>query len=176
MDSRERVVKALNHEEPDRVPVDVGGTTNTGIMKRAHNELKQYLNFGDGETELIDVIQQLAKPDQRILKKFGADIRGIFAKPPLTWEPEITEDDQNYYYIDEWGIKYRMPKKDGHYFDIIGHPLANATLESLRDYQWPNPLDPGRTKDLKEEIVVLYENTDFALLANIPCDGIFEQS
>ncbi|GAH96687.1 unnamed protein product, partial [marine sediment metagenome] len=55
MTSRERVLKALNHQEPDRVPVDLGGSlTNAGIAKKAHSELKDYLGLKGNEAEVID--------------------------------------------------------------------------------------------------------------------------
>lgn len=70
MISRERVLKALNHEEPDRVPVDLAGSlTNAGIAQKAHSELKDYLGLKGNEAEVIDVMQQLVRPDKRILKK-----------------------------------------------------------------------------------------------------------
>jgi len=177
MISRERVLKALNHQEPDRVPVDLAGSlTNAGIAQKAHSELKDYLGLKGNEAEVIDVMQQLVRPDKRILKKFGVDVYGIGAKPPKSWKLVIEEDKDNYYYTDEWGIRYRMPKKYGYYFDMIENPLANLDMKSLKDYQWPDPHDPGRTEGLEEEVRNLYENTDYALFLNAPTSGIFEKS
>lgn len=120
MNSRERVLKALNHEGPDRVPVDLGGSlTNAGIAKKAHNELRKYLGLKEDKAEVIDVMQQLVRPDEQILKKFGVDVHGIGAKPPKSWKLIIEEHKDNYYCTDEWGIRYRMPKKGGYYFDIV---------------------------------------------------------
>jgi len=57
MNSRERVLKALNREEPDRVPVDLGGSlTNAGIAKKAHNELLKYLGLKEDGAEIIDIM------------------------------------------------------------------------------------------------------------------------
>jgi len=172
-----RVLKALNHEEPDKVPIDLGGSlTNTGIAKKAHAELMKYLGLKENEPEVIDVYQQLVKPDERILKKFEIDVYGIGPKPPKTWELIIKEDKDNYYYTDEWGIKYRMPKKHGYYFDIVEHPLAGLDRESLKDYQWPDPHDLGRRERLEEKVKDLHENTDYALFFNAATSGIFEHS
>jgi len=175
--SRERVLKALSHEEPERIPIDLGGSlTNAGIAKKAHNELLKYLGLKEDGAEIIDIMQQLVRPDKRILKKFGVDVYGIGAKSPKSWKLVIEEDKDNYYYTDEWGIKYRMPKGHGYYFDMIENPLANLNMERLGDYQWPDPHDPGRREGLEEEVKDLYENTDYALFLNAPTSGIFEKS
>ena len=177
MTPRERVVKALNHEEPDKVPVDLGGSlTNAGIAKKAHSELMKYLSSKENEAEVVDVYQQLVRPDERLLKRFEIDVYGIGTKPPKSWELIIKEDKDNYHYTDEWGIKYRMPKKHGYYFDIVEYPLAGLGRESLKNYQWPDPHDPGRTEGLEEKVKDLYENTDYALFFNAATSGIFEKS
>ena len=142
MTSRERVIKTLQYEEPDRVPIDLGGSlTNAGIAKKAHQKLKEHLGFIDnGKEEMVGVTGQLVRPDQRILDRFEADIYGISAKPPKSWIPAIKEDESNYYCTDEWGIKYRMPKAHGYFFDMVEHPLADIkSIEELKDYRWPDP-------------------------------------
>ena len=73
MTSRERILAALNHQEPDRVPIDCGAMRSTGIQAIAYNGLKQYLGIGKGETRVFDVIQQLAEPELWYLEKFGID-------------------------------------------------------------------------------------------------------
>ena len=60
MTSRQRVLKALNHNVPDRVPIDLGGFQ-TGIHKRAYIELLAHLGISD-EITILDPVQQLAKP------------------------------------------------------------------------------------------------------------------
>jgi uroporphyrinogen decarboxylase len=72
MNSRERIISSINHKEPDRVPVDLGSSTVTGISGIAYNNLKKYLKTG-GPTRIIDVIQQLANVDMEIIDLFGAD-------------------------------------------------------------------------------------------------------
>jgi uroporphyrinogen decarboxylase len=72
MTSRERVVRALNHEIPDRVPIDLGGFQ-TGIHKKAYVELLEYLGL-DEDIVTLDPVQQLAKPSEEILKRFRVDV------------------------------------------------------------------------------------------------------
>ncbi len=45
MTHRERLVKALSHEEPDRVPFDLGSSSNTGITVQAYERLKKFLGI-----------------------------------------------------------------------------------------------------------------------------------
>ena len=47
MTSRERVLAAINHQEPDRVPVDFGATPSSGISAVAYSNLIQYLGLSD---------------------------------------------------------------------------------------------------------------------------------
>ena len=61
MTSRERVLKALRHEQPDMIPLDLGGSESSGMTGVAYNRLREYLGLGQGETQLFDVYQQRAK-------------------------------------------------------------------------------------------------------------------
>ena len=73
MNSRERVLMALNHEETDRVPIDLGSSRSTGINAIAYNKLKKYLGV-DSKTVLFDVKQLLAEMDFEAAKRIGSDV------------------------------------------------------------------------------------------------------
>ncbi len=79
MTSRERVLAAIAHREPDRVPLDIGSTPSSGISAIAYNNLKKRLGIteGEGHTRIYDVIQQVAQPEETILDLFGADVIDI---------------------------------------------------------------------------------------------------
>ena len=72
--SRERVLAALDHKEPDRPPVDFGAMRSTGIMAVEYNRLKNHLGRPGGETFVYDLFQQLAEPEPWILDLFQADV------------------------------------------------------------------------------------------------------
>jgi len=74
---RERVLAAIEHREPDRVPADLGATPSSGISAAAYGRLKRHLGIGDGHTRLYDVVQQLAQPEEAILDRFGIDVLDI---------------------------------------------------------------------------------------------------
>jgi len=73
MTSRERILAAINHQEPDRVPIDCGAMRSTGIQAIAYNRLKALLKMNTGHTQVFDVIQQIAEPESWYLDKFGID-------------------------------------------------------------------------------------------------------
>lgn len=87
MTARERVLAAIAHKEPDRVPVDQGSMRSTGIMAIAYNRLKDYLNITEPPTKLYDLIQQLAQPDPWYLARFQVDAMDLGHAFPMEWQP-----------------------------------------------------------------------------------------
>lgn len=74
MTSRERVLAAIDHREPDRVPVDLGSNPSSGISAVAYASLRDYLGITEGATRVYDVVQQLAQPEAWCLDRFGIDV------------------------------------------------------------------------------------------------------
>lgn len=77
MTSRERVLAAIEHREPDRVPVDLGSTPSSGISAIAYGNFKRHLGLTAGRTRVYDVVQQLAQPEDAILDRCGIDVVDI---------------------------------------------------------------------------------------------------
>ncbi len=73
MTSRERVLAAVNHTEPDRLAVDLGAMRSTGIQAIAYNRLKAHLGVSEGPTRVYDLVQQLAEPGPPMLERLGID-------------------------------------------------------------------------------------------------------
>jgi len=86
MTHREMLLTAREHREPDRVPIDLGSSANTGITKKAYDSLKAHLGIKK-PTILLDKSFQLAKValDDELLERFGVDIRGVFPRPREAW-------------------------------------------------------------------------------------------
>ena len=78
MNGRERVLAALNHQEPDRVPFDLGSTQVTGIHAVAYRALRERLGLPAVTPALCDHIQGLAMPDDDLFDRLGVDVRGLF--------------------------------------------------------------------------------------------------
>lgn len=163
MNSRERILSALDHREPDRVPIDLGGMLASSIHKDAHRELKNYFGFEGGDVEIVNQLEQIVRPDPRIRERFGIDTYGFFPNLPEGWNYKVNPDDNSYY--DEWGIKYKMAHREGGYFnEMIEHPLQGGSLEALKRYQFPDPKDPRRFKGLKEKAENYFRHSSLALL------------
>ena len=77
MTSRERVMAAINHKQPDYVPLDLGATPSSGISAIAYNNLKKHLGMNYGHTRIFDVVQQVVYPEQEIIDRFGVDVIDI---------------------------------------------------------------------------------------------------
>jgi uroporphyrinogen decarboxylase len=73
MNSRERVLMALNHREPDRIPVDLSGHRSSGIAALAYRRLRRHLGLEDRPIRVYDPVQQLAVVDEDVLQRFGVD-------------------------------------------------------------------------------------------------------
>ena len=90
MNSRERILAAIGHQEPDRVPVDLGATPSSGISAIAYSNLMKYIGREDLPVQIYDVVQQLAQPDMSVLDQFGADVLDIgrtFNNQFSDWRP-----------------------------------------------------------------------------------------
>ncbi|MCD6351624.1 MAG: hypothetical protein J7M26_05850 [Armatimonadetes bacterium] len=156
MTSRERVRLALNHQEPDRVPFDVGTTPVTGIHVRAYKALVEALGLDVPEPRLVDPVQQLAQPDEKVLQALGADLRSTYLYVPYRTLDNTWEEDGYQYFVDEWGLTRRMPLERGLYFDLCGHPLQGVqTAAEVEAHQWPDPvarLDRDNLHQVAEEL------------------------
>jgi uroporphyrinogen decarboxylase len=176
MNSRERLLAALEHREPDRVPIDLGGTDVTSICKGAYLDLMGYLGRDPSPVTLVNLVEQLPALDDAFLDEvIHADTRQIREQAGSEWTLDIHEDERYYNYTNEWGVGLRMPKEGGHYFDLVGFPLGEPTAEALNAFDWPDPTDPARWDGLDLAARDLYENTDYGLV--IGCvfgGGIFE--
>ncbi len=88
MTRRQRVQMAVEHREPDRMPIDCGGMRSTGIMAIAYNRLKDHLGITGGSTKVYDSVQQLALPEQWYLDRFDVnvvDLARAFAQDEDDW-------------------------------------------------------------------------------------------
>jgi uroporphyrinogen decarboxylase len=177
MDSRERILTALNHKEPDRVPFDLGGTVVTGIHVKAYQALRDYLGLPPVEPEIIDVVQQLAAVDDDVMQRLGVDVSNISPRSSYGFKADIRDMEGGRYtcFYDEYHIGWRMPKVGGLYYDMFHHPLSGDITESdVAHYQLPDPTDPARFAGLKEAARKVIEEERRALVIGNISAGIFE--
>jgi uroporphyrinogen decarboxylase len=173
--SRERVNLALNHEEPDRIPIDLGGFQ-TGIHKKAYQSLINYLGLVETLRDL-DPVQGLVIPSEEVLKKIHADVRYISAHGPDSFHGgiEINQRDGKGWHDlrDEFGVVWSMPEDQMLYMDISHHPLANATIKDIENYPFPDGGDPTRFTGVRDNALNIRQNTPFAISSGI-CGVTYE--
>lgn len=166
MTPRERVMAALDHQEPDRVPIDLGQAVGDGITLAAYRNLLRHLGMDDQKIRTKDRRAQTALVDEEVLRRFRVDVRGIGLAGPENWK-DIWLDDRTYQ--DEWGVVRTMPP-GGYYYDLIKAPFAEEeTLAAIDRYRWPDPHDPGRYRGLKEKARHLHRETDYAVIVDLNC-------
>lgn len=169
MTPRERLLRALDHEIPDRVPIDLGGNQ-TGIHRNAYRNLIRHLGIVD-EIRIMDAVQQLAQPCEQVLERFHVDTRYIAAGPAASWKGGIVRSQRDGKswddLTDEFGVRWSMPEDAPYYMDITLHPLAGATIADVRDYPWPKGDDPSRFAGLRERALALRRETPYAVVSGI---------
>ena len=185
MNSRERVQRAVNFQEADRVPIDLGGLKASTIAVGAYQRLKAKLDIRT-PTRVLDPRFMIAVVEPRVLERFHADVvpldlSGILAavRPESEWVPRRLFDRSEVLFPPGTAIReekdgswtllnpdgspttYRMPK-DGYYFDDVAFNTGDR-------------IDPAQFKpidDIPDEHLRLmaeygrhqYETTDYALL------------
>ncbi|MDP6952854.1 MAG: hypothetical protein QGF53_08850, partial [Alphaproteobacteria bacterium] len=105
---RDRMLAALNHEQPDRVPIDFGGAEFTTITLSAYEHLKTHLGVTEA-TEPMSIIHSVAHPAESILERFGVDTRNV-QPGPYRGGVDHWIDDNNY--IDMFGVLWKRTEKD----------------------------------------------------------------
>jgi uroporphyrinogen decarboxylase len=170
---REIVSDSLNHKETYRVPVDLGGQSNSTLTLKALNNLNQYLNSTKEESSFTLMAKHFQSVDvpENILLRYKIDFRSVNPGKPKN-KKEVSFSDGNY--LDDWGIKY-SPSGKGLYFDISEYPLINYEEGNIDDFDWLDPDDEGWTAGLKEKVENYYFNTDFAIIGNMTSAQIFER-
>jgi uroporphyrinogen decarboxylase len=152
MTSRERILAAINHREPDKVPVDLGATPSSGISAIAYNKLKKKIGIGSEPTRVYDVIQQLAQPEDAILEYFGSDaidIGRVFSSESTDWLDTKLPDDSDAQYPSwfkpvmgsdgSWFAQNKLGKNIARmpngstFFDQLSFPYLNGFPQNYKD-------------------------------------------
>ena len=163
MTSRERVLTALHHKTPDRVPIDFGGTENSSIIKEGYDKLIQHIGFEQNKIEFLDMMMRSVKVAEEIQEYFETDFRGVFPSRtlPIKWVNDYT-------YIDQWGIKWTK-KENIFYYEQVNYPLAgDINIKDILNYNWPNPDEIAINEDLNKMAKKMREETDKALVLSLP--------
>jgi len=167
--SRDRLLTALNHHEPDRVPIDLGGNQ-TGIHKFAYRKLLDLLGLKE-EIVIMDLVQQLARPSEAVLQRLHVDTRYFSATGPDSFKGEVVireRDGRKWHdFTDEFGTTWSMPDDHPYYFDISHYPLANLSLDEIKAYPFPKGDDPSRFAGLRDRALRIKKETPYAVVSGI---------
>ena len=194
MNSRERVIKALNHEQPDRVPVDLGSTPVTGISARALHRLRRAFNLEETRVKIHEPFQLLGYVDEDVRKTVGVDVVGLWS-PKTTfgyenkgWKPwslpdgtEVLVGEGFTVKVDENGDQLIFPQGDasvppsgklpkgGYYFDnlVRQEEIDEDNMNGRADFA--DDFTAWSDEDLKyyqDTVNDIYKNTDYAIISN----------
>ena len=199
MTSRARLLLTLNHREPDRVPVDLGSTSVSGIMVGPYAELRRALGVNGSLPHVSDLLQMLGEVEIPVLEKLGCDVIGVapvtrtFGIAYQDWKPwrmfdgtEVAVPGQFHYRVDDNGDLLlspggevtktpsgRMPK-NGYYFDLLPRqqPLDWDHLNPAEFAEQFKRIRDEELTHLQTTADYLYRNTDFALLGGFGERGL----
>lgn len=147
MTPRERVLTALNHEEPDRVPLFVGPSGATTMLASGYEKLKAHMGIRGKPTRWISKTMQYVCMDEEVLVRLGSDARSLVPGPA---ESALRKDISADCFVDDWGVQWRR-SPGSLYFEATDPPLRHATIDDLDRYAWPNLTPPGRFDGLVDE-------------------------
>lgn len=195
MNSRERVHLVLNHQEPDRVPVDLGGSATSGMHVSSVYLLRQALGLDEPGTpvKVIEPYQMLGEIKPDLIEALGIDVVGISSlknlfgfknedwKPWTTFDgtpvlvpgafntdPEPSRDILQYPEGDKSAPPSGRMPQGGWYFDAIIRqpPLDEDNLNIEDNLEEFGPISEEELAHFGREVKRLYEETDKAILAN----------
>lgn len=163
MTSRERVYTAMNHTEPDRLPICFGGTGASGIEEcppnyKACSNLYNFLKLKGAEKPVISPVGNIVgNIDEHCMKLLHSDMRSITDNPPGA----VIIDNEH----KVWPFLYGMRiKKCGIYdmIDFTNPPMAYLTTEKdIEEYPyWPD-INWDTMEGVVEKVKNLHENTDY---------------
>lgn len=164
---RARILTALKHQQPDRVPMDLGSTIATTMTAPAHASMRAYLGL-PAEPPPADFVARAAMviPDEVILRRLDVDARPLLlGSPDATPERDVAQGvkvdgDWKTTWVKHAGTHYIVT--DGPFFQ-----LENPTLADLEKFPWPDPSDLGRYRTLRARAKKLHDETDYAVILNL---------
>ena len=130
MNSRQRILAAIDHTEPDVLPVDFGSTSVTGISATTYSRLTQSLGMTRSKTRVYDVITQLAQPEDEILKRFHSDaidVGRLYNQEDQGWK-DITLPNSIQVQFPKWFQPIGQPDGAWEVFDQDGDRIASMPL------------------------------------------------
>jgi uroporphyrinogen decarboxylase len=164
MNPRERFQRITNHQEADRVPIDMGSHV-ASLHVNSYERLRAHLTdlALPAKPRILDRHVQNVVPEEALLQRYGVDFRWIAPN----WVDVVEVDAETY--RDMWGIEWRYLQDA--YHNVVA-PLATATTTDLDRYPWPDPYNAAMFTGLAERARHLYENTGYVIAADAIKGGL----
>jgi uroporphyrinogen decarboxylase len=186
MNHRDRILAALQHEEPDRVPIDFGGTVDSTISALSYQRLRGALGLKPTVTHIQDIYQYTAVVEDDVRQTLGVDTAPVFDLPaewragmlpdgsparfPAKFQPQRQPDGSQVVLDAAGAVVLKMPA-EGYYFDPVHSPLAGSTnvrdieryIDQIESYDKPAHLDTSY-EELARTAKALREETDYLLV------------
>jgi uroporphyrinogen decarboxylase len=141
------------------------------LVVEAYENLNRHLKIEE-PARIFSKWLHIAHPNEKMLQRFDIDTRSLSQGNPDGWQDIIFPDGS---YQDEWGVVRSKPE-GSLYYDLTKAPFqGEPTLADLEKFPWPDPHDPGRCRGLAQEARRLHQETDYAVVLNMP-GGIVHQS
>jgi uroporphyrinogen decarboxylase len=171
---RQRIKWALNHQEPDRVPLDFATGGNTSPTPEVYSRLAQIYQI-QTPVQYVPHMMRLARVDEIILQDLEIDTRPVYMNPVSKGIRPCTEPG---FFYDEWGVKWREFDLGGViYRESSDSPLQNASIDDLDRYPWwPDPNDPQRYATVQTAAQTLFQSTDYALIGCPTFNSVWERA
>jgi uroporphyrinogen decarboxylase len=162
----------LAHQEPDRVPIDIGGHSASSMAPGSYANLCRHLSLPVPEqVRLMSKALQIVYMDEPVIQAVRSDCRPLIAPQLIATGPVAWEGGR---FKDEWGVEWCRPESSA-YYEVERFPLAGLTAADLDRYPWPDPHDPKRTAGLAGELQRLVA-TDYAIVGVPSSLNIFERA
>jgi len=198
MTSKERIQKTLNHEQPDKIPFDMGSTGVTGVHCLVVEKLREYYGLQKKPVKVIDPYQMLGEVDDELIGILGIDVVGaggrtnLFGFPNEDWKEFKTPWGQTVlvggqfnYTKDEDGSMLMHPQGDttaspsarmpldSYFFDTImrQEPIDEDKLDpgdNLEEFKYAGAEELAHWKNVAEN----FKNTDKAVIVNFGDTGL----
>ena len=165
MTGRERVLAAINHEEPDRVPIVIGASNATGMKVGPYRGLKRLLGIQTEDRYIYDWPELgTILPDEAVLERLHSDVRGVLDAFPAATIARNRDRPPHSPFIDDWGSG-QVEVEEGTWYPGV-HPMADATtIDAIERYPWPDMDDPTRVAHVREAAAGLVADGRYAILA-----------
>jgi uroporphyrinogen decarboxylase len=174
MTHRQRVQAALDHKEPDCVPLDFGTGGNSAPVPEVYEKLQRCYGLRS-ELRLVPHMLRLAVVDEEILQDLDIDTRAVSMRPVRRG---LHPCDQPGQFYDDWGVQWKEVDAGGAiYRELSECPLADAKLGDLEQYGWwPDPLDPDRYTGVEQDAKRLFYDTEWAIVGCPGFNGVWERA